>query len=389
MATSWEKRLERWLAAGVVDASTAARIRAFEESQGSSERLRWPVLLAVALGGVLLCAGVLLFVAAHWDELSPAWRFTLVLVLVAVFPIAGALTEERFSALSTTFYAIGTVCVGAGIFLTAQIFNLQEHWPSGILMWAIGALVGWLLLRHWTQAALLAVLVPGWLVGEWEVRAQGFAVSSRLVTEGLVLVAITYLSARTSQEDSHLRRALAWIGGLAVLPLSVWAFVEGREYWGWGWQNRPQISSLMQFTGWAIAICAPLALAYVLRKSAAWTNALAAIWVLVIGTFRSTHQDTGANLSIFAWNSLGPYFWAGVGALGMVAWGLLERRRERINLGVAGFALTVIIFYFSDVMDKLGRSASLIGLGVLFLFGGWVLERTRRQLVARVAGGTQ
>jgi len=33
-----------------------------------------------------------------------------------------------------------------------------------------------------------------------------------------------------------------------------------------------------------------------------------------------------------------------------------------INLGVAGFALTVIIFYFSDVMDKLGRSASLIGL---------------------------
>jgi len=72
----------------------------------------------------------------------------------------------------------------------------------------------------------------------------------------------------------------------------------------------------------------------------------------------------------------------------MVGWGLLERRRERINLGVAGFALTVIIFYFSDVMDKLGRSTSLIGLGVLFLFGGWVLERTRRQLVARVAGGT-
>jgi len=49
--------------------------------------------------------------------------------------------------------------------------------------------------------------------------------------------------------------------------------------------------------------------------------------------------------------------------------------------------LTVIIFYFSNVMDKLGRSVSLIGLGVLFLFGGWVLERTRRQLVARVVGG--
>jgi len=387
MADSLKKRLEQWVSAGVVDAGTASRIRTYEESQSSGERLRWPVLLAVALGGLLLCAGVLLFVAAHWDELSPAWRFTLVMILVAVFPLAGALTEKRFSALSTTFYAIGTVCVGAGIFLTAQIFNLQEHWPSGILMWAIGALAGWLLLRHWMQAALLALLVPGWLVGEWELRTQGLAVSNRLITEGLVLIAIAYFSARTSQEDSATRRALAWIGGLAVLPLSVWAFAEGRGYWGW-WQNRPPVSSFLQVTGWAIAICGPLALAYILRKNAAWTNAVAAVWVLVIGTFRARNGDTGANLPIFAWNSLGPYFWAGVGALGMVAWGLLERRRERINLGVAGFALTVVIFYFSNVMDKFGRSASMIGLGVLFLFGGWALERTRRQLVARVAGGT-
>ncbi len=390
MANPLDKQLERWISAGVVDAGTAARIRTFEESQGSGERLRWPVLLAVALGGVLLCAGVLLFVAAHWDELSPAWRFTLVMFLVALFPIAGALTEERFPALSTTFYAIGTICVGAGIFLTAQIFNLQEHWPTGILMWAVGALAGWLLLRHWTQAALLALLIPAWLAGEWEVRTEGFAVSNRLLTEGLLLTAITYLCARTSGEDSSARRALAWIGGIALLPVGVLAFVEGRENWGWwGWQNRPGISATLRITGWAVAICAPLALAFVLRKSAAWTNAIAAIWVLVIATFRAPHTDTDGKLTIYAWDSLGPYFWAGVGALAMVGWGLLERRRERINLGVAGFALTVIIFYFSDVMDKLGRSASLIGLGVLFLFGGWALERARRQLVARVSGGTQ
>jgi hypothetical protein len=256
-------------------------------------------------------------------------------------------------------------------------------------MWAVGALAGWLLLRHWTQAALLALLVPAWLAGEWEVRTEGFAVSNRLLAEGLLLIAITYLSARTGREDSSVRRALAWIGGIAFLPLGVWAFAEPRENWGWwAWQNRPSVPTTLRIAGWAVAICAPLALAFVLRKSAAWTNAIAAIWVLVIGTFRAP-RDTSGMLPIFAWNSLGPYFWAGVGALAMVGWGLFERRRERINLGVAGFALTVIIFYFSDVMDKLGRSASLIGLGVLFLFGGWALERTRRQLVARVAGGTQ
>src|SRR6266851_1024002 len=122
----------------------------------------------------------------------------------------------------------GSVCAGPCIFLTAQIFNLQEHWPSGILMWAIGALAGWLLLRHWTQAALLALLVPAWLAGEWEVRTEGFAVSNRLLTEGLLLMAITYLCARTGAEDSAARRALAWIGGIALLPIGVLAFTKGR-----------------------------------------------------------------------------------------------------------------------------------------------------------------
>src|SRR5260370_39923447 len=106
MANPLDRQLERWISAGVVDASTAARIRTFEESQGSSERLRWPVLLAGALGRVLLCAGVLLFVAAHWDELSPAWGFTLVLFLVARFSIARALAEERIPTLSPTLSAV-------------------------------------------------------------------------------------------------------------------------------------------------------------------------------------------------------------------------------------------------------------------------------------------
>jgi MFS family permease len=386
LAASLEKQLERWLSSGVLDAGTAERIRAFEQSQISSERLRWPVLLALALGGVLLCAGVLLFVAAHWDELSPAWRFSLVLLLAAAFPVAGAFTSERFPALSITFYTIGTVCVGAGIFLAAQIFNLQEHWPNGILLWAIGALAGWLLLRNWTQAALLALLVPAWLAGEWEVRTEHFQVSGRLLLEGLLLLAITYFTARTGEEDSPVRRALVWVGGILLLPLSVLAFVERHEPW-WG-VNRAQSPTFLLVIGWAIAVGAPLTLALMLRRSAAWANLVSAIWVLMIGTFGPVGTGTTTDsLATYAWNTLGIYFWAGVGALGLVAWGLLERQRARINLGVAGFALTVLIFYFSDVMDKLGRSASLIGMGVLLIFGGWVLERTRRQLIARVQRG--
>jgi uncharacterized membrane protein len=68
--------------------------------------------------------------------------------------------------------------------------------------------------------------------------------------------------------------------------------------------------------------------------------------------------------------------------VGLAAWGVHERRPERINLAIAGFALTVLFFYFSHLMDKLGRSLSLIVLGLVCLAGGWALERTRRRLVA-------
>jgi hypothetical protein len=54
---------------------------------------------------------------------------------------------------------------------------------------------------------------------------------------------------------------------------------------------------------------------------------------------------------------------------------------------VLGFALTVCCFYFANIFDKLGRSLGLIGLGILFIGGGWWLERTRRRLVARATGG--
>jgi uncharacterized membrane protein len=56
--------------------------------------------------------------------------------------------------------------------------------------------------------------------------------------------------------------------------------------------------------------------------------------------------------------------------------------RALVNLGIVGFAITVGWFYFSDIFDKVGRSLGLIGLGILFLAGGWALEKMRRRLMA-------
>jgi uncharacterized membrane protein len=376
VADALQKNLDRWISAGILDVATAGRIRSFEESRGPEERLRWPVLVALALGGLLLCAGVLLFVAAHWQELTPGSRFALVLLMVGAFPVGGALTSEKFPALSTTFHAIGTVCLGAGIFLAAQIFNLEANWTNGILLWAFGALIGWLLLRKWPHAALLALLIPTWLVGRWFYTSeQTWERGSPFVWEGLLLLSLTYLSARTAERESPERKALASIGGIALLPCAIIAVLaRGELARSYGPSSASSPSFILE---WLIAIGAPLCFALMMRGRAAWMNGVSALWVLGLALVAPHHSFLWDD-----WDVMGFYIWAAVGAVGLIAWGSAERRRERINLGVAAFAITVLFFYFSNVMDKLGRAESLFGAGVLLLFGGWGLERLRRRLVA-------
>ena len=72
-------------------------------------------------------------------------------------------------------------------------------------------------------------------------------------------------------------------------------------------------------------------------------------------------------------------------AVFLVAWGVHISAKALVNYGMVAFAFTVMWFYFSSVMGKLDRALGLIMLGVLFLAGGWLLERTRRLLVSNMS----
>jgi len=398
----WERALERWRGAELIDADAEERIRAFERThanasvatpdqpelvqrnldqrglaqpglvQGDADQrgLRWPAIVALVFGGLMLGAGVLLFVAAHWDNLSPTERFTLVVAMVAVFHGSGAFATFRNNEnLAIVLHGLGTASLGAGIFLAAQIFNLQAHWPSGVMLWAAGAWIGYGLRRDWVQFGIAAILTPYWLAVEWVEafpRMDGFPDSFRVLFGGILLTALTYFAARTRELDSPVRRVLVWIGAIAFLPSAILLAAE-REMWG---AIQPPNFGTRELVGITGAVLLPLVLAWWLRKRHIWMNVISAAWVVLLSLIATTHN-------------VGVYAWCGLGAAGIVAWGVHDGRSERINMGMAGFAITLLVFYFSEVMDKLERSASLVGLGLLFLAGGWGLEKMRRRFVAR------
>lgn len=376
MRIELEPSLDRWVEAQILDRQQADRIRQFESEQAPRRRARWPVIMAVAFGGIMLAAGVLLFVSAHWDEISPFQRMALLVLAVGGFHLAGAFSLDRFRALGVTLHAVGTVALGGAIAMAGQIFNMQEHWPSAVLLWAVGAIAGYLLLGDWPHLALTAILLPWWLAGEWSEAVPLAHNSWPVMTSGILLLAICYLSVRMPGADSradHVRTALTWLGGLALLPATLAVALKHIAY-GPTTATGPGMLAI----GWACAILVPLGFAYAFRRSAAWMNLLAALWVVGLNFLAKPRPE----IELYAWCALG--------AAAMVAWGIYEFRAERINLGMAGFALTIVFFFFSSVMDKLGRSASLMALGTLFVGGGWYWEKLRRKLVAGlVSGGVQ
>ncbi len=367
MPAPWEQMLAKWQGAGLIDPEAAARIREFEQRDSGSARLRWPAIAAISFGAMMLIAGLLLFVSAHWEELAPSTRFAMVVAMVAIFHAGGAFAGQKMEALAIAMHGIGTASLGAGIYLSGQIFNMSEHWPSAILMWAVGAWIAWALRRDWLQLSFVAILTPAWIGAEWvDAYPAGGAFFARTLSEGLLLLAITYFTTNKA-------RALVWIGGIALLPAILCVAFSGEAGGQQDWSRMPI------FLVCATAFPLPLGAALLLRGKAAWLNAIAAVWVLVLGL-------VARDLGFFTAGHDKPllYLWLGVGAGGLVGWGMYEHRGERINLGMAGFAITILAFYFSSVMDKLGRSESLIGLGVLFLAGGWALEKLRRRLVTQM-----
>mgnify|MGYP001463599675 FL=1 len=375
---SLSDQLRRWLQAELIDADVVEAIQRWEDSQlkqskhSSVRHLAVPIRLSILLGSLLLAAGLLLFVSAHWDQMPPLWRVSLLLFIVIALHAGGAWFSERFQLMALGLHAVGTMAFGAGVFLCAQIFHLDVLWSFrwGLLLWSFGAAAGWMLLRQWPQLALLSLLLPGWISALIIVEVDRFSSSEAdwavvPIAAGALLTALTYFTAPDRTPLPPARSVLMWIGGLALVPAAVtWAVVAtGLDLPALG---QPLWLSLLV---WVVTLGGPVILGWWLRPHRFWPLALAAIWMVLDLVI----QVQGFSVLSFAW-------W-GVGSVGLMLWGSTEARAERVNIGIVLLATTLIGFYFTEVIGRFDRSLSLLGLGLFFLVGGWGLNRLRQALL--------
>jgi uncharacterized membrane protein len=382
-----ESLLNRWKSAGVLEGDAADRIRAWESGQKRPSGLQWQGVVALILGGILLATGVILFVSAHWNDISPGARFALVIAMVTVFHLGGAVAREQYHGLSTALHAVGTVSAGAAIALVGQICNIEEHWPAAILLWAIAALAGWALLRDQVQQAVTLLLVPAWLFCELEFSTRGHIGQAAYLGRFLFVWAIFYFTMFLGSRRKAVQGILFAVAAVAAV-LGTGIMTNG---WASAFASQTAIPFGTRFWAWTAIAAVPLAIAAfrghwgLIPPASAVAVAIVMPWCQRI--WIAHYEDTNGGIGSYTRTepNLFAHMLVAAFAVFMIGWGVRQMSRALVNLGIVYFAIAVTWFYFSNIYDEVGRSLGLIGLGILFLAGGWALEKARRGLLARMS----
>lgn len=224
-----KKDIARWSSDGLIDAGIAERLRADIEANARS-RISFPTIFAM-MAAALLCAAVLLFVAANWEEIPRLVRVGMLAALIVGGYVGGAVLKLRGApAFGEGAWLVAAASFGAAIALVAQMYHMSGEEKDAILTWFLGTALAAIVLRSSPLTVGAALLT-----GIWMLMAAG-AMAGRgdvpwlwlLMAGGLWLV--SYWTA--SQPARHLLSLLlllfTWVvffeQEMVLVPLVVLAF---------------------------------------------------------------------------------------------------------------------------------------------------------------------
>ena len=444
-----QRETPHWVGQGWITPEGRDAILAENQSRASGTK-HIPLAFGV-LGAVLLGVGVISFFAANWPEIPKLARLALLLgAMWSSFAVAGWLYMPRRggeTGIASALVLLGIILYGSSIFLIAQTFHIQAHFPNGILFWALGALLtvylipiqvvavlGLLLTGLWAGMDNFGSTLPtpfpyadpiywpflvvlsglaivigkqAWRLSAWITTLAlliwcvitlldiGAATDTRdfvVLQSGLLLSFLAFIvTMRSTWDDSsgvfHSPVSkISLISGLGYFYTLTIRMVHGidRDVWG-----DPDVA-----TWWIVvtALLATVALAYLWLRSpsvASSGNRKQAIAGKLIAT--ATVLLTLVNILLWdvpdraipVYIAYHALFFLGL--IWLIYYGHANSERFNVNVGFGFFALAVLTLYFDTFWKLLDRSFFFMAGGLLLIGGGYLLERQRRRVMRAMA----
>jgi uncharacterized membrane protein len=406
--------LARWQGEGLLPPASADAIRA--TLRPVPEGVTIATVVGI-VGGLLIAAAFLAFVAANWTVIARPMRFAILIAGIVGAYGAGALFDRAGRAhLADLCAGVGSIVFGAAIALTGQMYHLGDDFAGGLLLWAAGALAAavltgsrsalavalaaacfWSSMRIFATSDIHVQFVAFWLIAAalalmwnapvarhlvalsalaWAVMAALGADQSRLVHAPFLFVGIVsfmiggglLLATRTGDSVRHAGLTLSNHGAFG-LAFGVAFIVLG--------MFRPIDAAL---PGWliglgAVAAFMAFAAAAAARKPGPALAGVAIVLALVVasGAIRTTAASEPWLAYALALGAM----------LSLVVSGMLDDVRPRVIAGWIGLALTIAAITWAVRGSLLHRAAflALSGLVAVALASllGRLLGKERRR----------
>jgi uncharacterized membrane protein len=220
-----EADLAQWEADGVITPAALTAIRV--ALPPLAPVINIAVVVAI-VGGLLIAASFLAFVAAHWTELTRLLRLAMLFAgIVSAHGLGAWFARAGQSVLAELCASVGAIIFGAAVALVGQMYHLGGDFAGGMLLWAIGALAAAALTG--SRGALAVALVAACIWSNMRVDETHDAPHLSFVV--IWLTAAVLALAWNSRVAAHLvaLAALPWWIATALLadPASPYALADG------------------------------------------------------------------------------------------------------------------------------------------------------------------
>ncbi|MEN8135122.1 MAG: DUF2157 domain-containing protein [Thermodesulfobacteriota bacterium] len=157
------KEVEEWCAEGIVTREQAVAIKGRYPVVEPAHA--WGRVVFFSLGAILFGLGVILLFAYNWDGLHKFVKLGIVFSALLAAHGSGfwlCRSQGNNRPVGEGLHVLGTVLFGAGIWLVAQIYHINEHYPNGIFFWSLGALAMAWALPSTPQGVAASFLLALW-----------------------------------------------------------------------------------------------------------------------------------------------------------------------------------------------------------------------------------
>ena len=384
-----EREIELWLKEGILLPEQKERILARYRLIKRADEKAGPGKLITTisiLGSILVGVGVILFIASNWSAI-PKWG-KLLIVFSSMLSSYGFGFYLRYEAktypkVGASLILLGSIIFGAGMFLIAQIYHITVHYPNGPLLWGLFVLPLAYLLRFKSLISLAVLVLLIWLGMEASLRISYSESLEIIMIIPLFLMAGLALWAVGLMHREW--KSLRIISSPYILIGSLITFFAGFNLtFDIFEMGRGSGVFLVFYPGIVILFL----LALILRclpegKERGWTPEILGLVILMaivifLSLFfpRASYESMRGGLRLF-FNIL-----FALEIFGLIILGFVRRYPTYVNIGLLFFSLDVFARYFDFFWELLPRSLFFILGGLLLLFGGIILERKRRKILA-------